>query len=201
MERSGTSTLGVHRPAVSPPHPLRCSVGADDPVRPLYPVIPSQCSHWRGNPYPAPAGAEHPPPVGVSKEGGPQPSLFGRFKGKRFLRKGGNRNPPFLKPFFGYFLLGKKVTRRRQKEKMRRAGQPPPPTHHLPKASTFLTATAPQIPRRGAASPPAPPAAARSSPPRPRCRTPRTWPPAPPAAAAPPGPPRFSAQARCVPRR
>ena len=98
-------------------------------------------------------------------------------------------------------LSGKKVTRRRQKEKMSRAGQSPAPTHHLPKASTFLTATAPQIPRRGAASPPAPPTAARSSPPRPRCRTPRTWPPAPPAAAAPPGPPRFSAQARCVPRR
>ena len=58
--RSEASTLGVHRPAVSPPHPLRCSVGADDPVRPLYPVIPSQCSHWRGNPYPAPAGAESP---------------------------------------------------------------------------------------------------------------------------------------------
>ena len=32
--RSEASTLGVHRPAVSPPHPLRCSVGADDPVRP-----------------------------------------------------------------------------------------------------------------------------------------------------------------------
>ncbi len=140
--------------------------------------------------------------AGVSKEGGPQPSLFGRFKGKRFLRKGGNRNPPFLKPFFGYFLSGKKVTRRRHKgRKRQRAGQRPAPTHHLPKASTSLTATAPQIPRRGAVSPPAPPAAARSSPPRPRCRTPRTWPPAPPAAAAPPGPPRFSAQARCVPRR
>ena len=25
-----------------------------------YPVIPSQCSHWRGNPHPAPAGAELP---------------------------------------------------------------------------------------------------------------------------------------------
>ena len=53
------------------------------------------------------------PPEGVSKEGGPQPSLFGRFKERGFLRKGGNRNPPFLKPFFGYFLSGKKVTRRR----------------------------------------------------------------------------------------
>ncbi len=66
-------------------------------------------------------------PEGVSKEGGPQPSLFGRFKGKRFLRKGGNRNPPFLKPFFGYFLSGKKVTRRRQKKKEVRGGQSRPP--------------------------------------------------------------------------
>ena len=143
------------------------------------------------------------PQGGVSKGEGSQPLPFGRFKGKRFLRKGGNRNPPFLKwrSLVTFFRQGKKVTRRRQKEKMSRAGQSPAPTLHLPKASTFLTATAPQIPRRGAASPPAPPAAARSSPPRPRCRTPRTWPPAPPAAAAPPGPPRFSAQARCVPRR
>ncbi len=55
---------------------------------------------------------------------------FGRFKGKRFLRKGGNRNPPFLKPFFGYFLSGKKVTRRRHKGgKSHRAGQSPAPTH------------------------------------------------------------------------
>ena len=78
------------------------------------------------------------PPEGVSKEGGPQPSLFGRFKGKRFLRKGGNRNPPFLKPFFGYFLSGKKVTRRRQRKgkgtKSPRAGQSPAPTLRLPKA-------------------------------------------------------------------
>ena len=51
------------------------------------------------------------------KREGSQPLPFGRFKGKRFLRKGGNRNPPFLKPFFGYFLSGKKVTRRRQKKK------------------------------------------------------------------------------------
>ena len=67
------------------------------------------------------------PPKGVSKEGGPQPSLFGRFKGKGSLRKGGNRNPPFLKPFFGYFLSGKKVTRRRQqrrKKEKEREGRP-----------------------------------------------------------------------------
>ena len=60
---------------------------------------------------------------------------FGRFKGKRFLRKGGNRNPPFLKPFFGYFLSGKKVTRRRQKKSEKPPGgqlRPPlpPPTKH-----------------------------------------------------------------------
>ena len=63
------------------------------------------------------------PPEGVSKVGGPQPSLFGRFKGIGFLRKGGNRNPPFLKPFFGYFLLGKKVTRRRQQKKNPKAAR------------------------------------------------------------------------------
>ena len=77
----------------------------------------------------------HPPPEGVSKEGGPQPSLCGRFKGKRFLRKGGNRNPPFLKPFFGYFLSGKKVTRRRQKEKGRKESNPPEATKKNPKAA------------------------------------------------------------------
>ena len=37
--------------------PLRPSTA---PAPCPYPVIPSQCSHWRGNPYPAPAGAEHP---------------------------------------------------------------------------------------------------------------------------------------------
>ena len=74
------------------------------------------------------------PPEGVSKEGGPQPSLFGRFKGIGFLRKGGNRNPPFLKPFFGYFLSGKKVTRRRQKEKGRKESNPPEATEKEPKS-------------------------------------------------------------------
>ena len=58
------------------------------------------------------------PSEGVSKEGGPQPSLFGRFKGIGFLRKGGNRNPPFLKwrSLVTFFRQGKKVTRRRQEE-------------------------------------------------------------------------------------
>ena len=82
-----------------------------------------------GGPWPPPTFAAKrqrrdliiaPSPEGVSKEGGPRPSLFGRFKGKRFLRKGGNRNPPFLKPFFGYFLSGKKVTRRRQQREEER---------------------------------------------------------------------------------
>ena len=63
------------------------------------------------------------PQVGVPKEGGPQPSLFGRFKGIGFLRKGGNRNPPFLKwrSLVTFFRQGKKVTRRRQR-KVTRAG-------------------------------------------------------------------------------
>ena len=79
----------------------------------------------------------YPLPVGVSKEGGPQPSLFGRFKGIGFLRKGGNRNPPFLKwrSLVTFFRQGKKVTRRRQKgkgqkkEKSCTGGQRRPPLH------------------------------------------------------------------------
>ena len=62
MERSGTSTLGVHRPAVLQKHSLRCSVGADDPVRPntasAVSFRASDRRHWRGNPYPAPADAK-----------------------------------------------------------------------------------------------------------------------------------------------
>ena len=62
MERSGTSTLGVHRPAVLQKHSLRCSVGADDPVRPntasAVSFRASDRCHWRGNPHPAPAGAK-----------------------------------------------------------------------------------------------------------------------------------------------
>ena len=58
----------------------------------------------------------HPPPEGVSKEGGPQPSLFGRFKERGFLRGEGNRNPSPLKWRFWLLLsLLTKVTRRRQK--------------------------------------------------------------------------------------
>ena len=77
---------------------------------------------------PAPAGAEIPA------------SLFGRFKGKGFLRKGGNRNPPFLKPFFGHFLSGKKVTRRRQKRKKEgkpTGGAEPRPYTHLSMACAY----------------------------------------------------------------
>ena len=78
------------------------------------------------------------PPEGVSKEGGPQPSLFGRFKGKRFLRKGGNRNPPFLKwrSLVTFFRQGKKVTRRRQKKGNGKpsGGAEPRPYARLPKA-------------------------------------------------------------------
>ena len=55
------------------------------------------------------------PQGGVSKGEGSQPLPFGRFKGKRFLRKGGNRNPPFLKwrSLDTFFRQGKKVSRRR----------------------------------------------------------------------------------------
>ena len=46
---------------------------------------------------------------------------FGRFKERGFLRKGGNRNPPFLKWRFWLLLsLLTKVTRRRQKRKSER---------------------------------------------------------------------------------
>ena len=47
---------------------------------------------------------------GGSKAGAAAPGL-GRFKGKGFLREGGNRNPPSLKRLFGDFLAGQKVTR------------------------------------------------------------------------------------------
>ena len=115
---------------------------ADRALAPLQPSIGSKNTFQNSGQRPPPTFAAkrqrrdlriaH-PPEGVSKEGGPQPSLFGRFKGIGFLRKGGNRNPPFLKPFFGYFLSGKKVTRRRQRKgkgtKSPRAGQSPSPTH------------------------------------------------------------------------
>ena len=52
------------------------------------PVIPSQCSHWRGNPYPAPAGAEHP--------------------------RGGLSKGTFRAPARGTFALGGKSTQKRR---------------------------------------------------------------------------------------
>ncbi len=53
--------------------------------------------------------------VGFPKGRGRNPSPFGRFKGIGFLRKGGNRNPPFLKwrSLVTFFRQEKKVTRRR----------------------------------------------------------------------------------------
>ena len=59
-------------------------------------------------------------PEGVSKEGGPQPSLFGRFKVGGFSRGKGNRNPFPLEWRF-WLLLSPltKVTRRRQNTKRR----------------------------------------------------------------------------------
>ena len=120
---------------VDPPHPRCSSVGGDAHIAPhTAPAVSFRASdrrHWRGNPFPAPAGAEHPPPEGVSKEGGPQPSLFGRFKERGFLRGEGNRNPSPLKWRFWVLLsLLTKVTRRRQKRKSERKtngrGRTPP---------------------------------------------------------------------------
>ena len=52
--------------------------------------------------------------AGVSKEGGPQPSLFGRFKEGGFSRGKGNRNPfPLEWRFWLLLSLLTKVTRRR----------------------------------------------------------------------------------------
>ena len=63
--------------------------------------------------------------VRFPKGRGRNPSPFGRFKGKGFLRKGGNRNPPFLKwrSLVTFFRQGKKVTRRRQKGKGQKEGK------------------------------------------------------------------------------
>ena len=150
-------------PAVTPPHLMYSSVGPDDSVRPntrlphphFVLILSFRASAHTGVGIRIPVSCQQrpkaatylcrfaakarfdnrpPPPEGVSKEGGPQPSLFGRFKGIGFLRKGGNRNPPFLKPFFGYFLSGKKVTRRRQKEKGRKESNPLEATEKEPKS-------------------------------------------------------------------
>ncbi len=108
----------IRRGGALPLPPFLRYVPAGAEPRP-YAVIASQCSHWRGNPLLVPT------PRGCFQRGRARtPSLFGRFKGKRFLRKGGNRNPPFLKPFFGYFLSGKKVSRRRQKGRQRKSTPP-----------------------------------------------------------------------------
>ena len=52
------------------------------------------------------------------QRGGVATPPVGRFKGKGSLRKGGNRNPPFLKwrSLVTFFRQGKKVTRRRQRK-------------------------------------------------------------------------------------
>ena len=57
-----------------------------------------------------------PSPGGYFQKGGPQPSLFGRFKVGGFLRGKGNRNPfPLEWRFWLLLSLLTKVTRRRQK--------------------------------------------------------------------------------------
>ena len=50
-------------------------------------------------------------PAGVGSKAGAGAPGLGRFKGMRFLREGGNRNPPSLKRLFGDFLAAQKVPR------------------------------------------------------------------------------------------
>ena len=50
-------------------------------------------------------------PGGAGSKAGAEAPGLGRFKGMRFLREGGNRNPPSLKRLFGDFLAAQKVTR------------------------------------------------------------------------------------------
>ncbi len=87
---------------------------------------------------------------GKIKEGARRPRLW-RFKEMRFLREGGNRNPPSLKCVFGYFLHKQKVT-----EVPGRVALGDEGTAH----ATIKTKTQPQHPTknkkggRGAAPPP-----------------------------------------------
>ena len=146
-------------PAVTPPHLMYSSVGPDDSVRPntrlphphFVLILSFRASAHTGVGIRIPVSCQQRPkaatylcrfaakarfdnrlkPQGkVSKGEGSQPLPFGRFKGKRFLRKGGNRNPPFLKwrSLVTFFRQGKKVTRRRQKKEVR-DGQSRPPLH------------------------------------------------------------------------
>ena len=89
--------------------------------------------HWRGNPSPLlrlrrPKAATYPcrsaakarfdnrhPPKGVSKEGGPQPSLFGRSRMRDFQggRKIETSFPLEWRSLDTFFRQGKKVSRRR----------------------------------------------------------------------------------------
>ena len=71
-----------------------------------------------------------PPPEGVSKEGGPQPSLFGRSRMGDF--QGGRKietSFPLEWRFWLLLSLLTKVTRRRQKKKNIPGGQTRPPLH------------------------------------------------------------------------
>ncbi len=118
-------------------HRDRPSVGADDPVRPKHRAAVSFRASAHTGVGIRPRARRRVSLEGVSKEGGPRPSLFGRFKEGGFSRGKGNRNPFPLEPFFGHFLSGKKVTRRRQKrerrKKMLRADRVVRPYTRLPK--------------------------------------------------------------------
>ena len=152
MERSGTSALGVPLPPFSrifsggvEPRPYAHSnVPCERPLPLPLGEVAERSEDGEGKPYQpsqSPTVTALPegeprvcaplhrriPPGGGFQRGGPQPSPFGRFKERGSLRGEGNRNPSPLKPFFGYFLSGKKVPRRRQKKKEVRGGQSRPP--------------------------------------------------------------------------
>ena len=127
-------TEGLSLPGEAEPRPytrlpiaFAPSVRADVGIRP-YTRFPGGKTFSTSGPWPPPTFAAlrqrrdliiATPRGEVSKGEGSQPLPFGRFKGKGTLRKGGNRNPPFLKwrSLVTFFRQGKKVTRRRQKGK------------------------------------------------------------------------------------
>ena len=139
-----------HRPAVSPPHPLRCSVGADDSVRPN---TAQRCHshasdrrHWRGNPSPAPAGAESLPPsareVARSAGGRDMPRHTGRcghrplrtvYRKRMRIPPGGQSRPP-LHP----------VSQRQMHYQNQTSGQRPLPTFAASRQRRDLIIATPQ---------------------------------------------------------
>ena len=91
---------------------------------PLHSVYRNPVRHtFRGDvgiaPYNRPPSVHLSPGGRFQRGRGRNPSLFGRFKEREFLRGEGNRNPSPLKwrSLVTFFRQGKKVTRGRQKER------------------------------------------------------------------------------------